>query len=74
MGLFNTHENPNPKCPVGAHIQTVLNDRLQQAQQALEAQLGRSTVADVVRDITRAIEDDDLPQPELQHNQAHVSG
>jgi len=74
MGLFNTHENPNPDCPVGAHIQAVLNDRLQQAQQALEAQLGRSTVTDVVRDITRAIEDDDLPQPELQHGEAHGSG
>lgn len=63
MGLFNTHEHPNPKCPVGANIQAALADRLHQAQKALEEQLGRTTVAEVVRDIARAIADSDLPGP-----------
>ena len=62
MGLFNTHENPNPNCPIGAHIQSVLNDRLHQAQQALEKHLGLTSVAEVVRDLTRAIEERDLPR------------
>lgn len=62
MGLFNTHEHPNPNCPVGANIQAVLHVRLHQAQQAMEMQLGRTTVADVARDLTCAIEDGGLPR------------
>jgi len=34
--LFHLHEQPNPKCPVGANIQSVLQLVLISAQSAME--------------------------------------
>ncbi|MGN0056091.1 MAG: Rrf2 family transcriptional regulator [Atopobiaceae bacterium] len=49
--LFHFHENPCPQCPVGGNIHAALDGRLQAAQQALEDQLQRTTLADVEKDI-----------------------
>lgn len=47
--LFSLHhERPNPACPVGHHIQAALEDTLDAAQRALEAELGRETIAGVL--------------------------
>lgn len=46
--LFAFHQNPNPKCPVGANIQAALENQLIEAQQAMEAQLERTTLEEVV--------------------------
>ena len=49
--LFHFHENPCPQCPVGGNIHAALDGRLTAAQQALEDQLQRTTLADVEKDI-----------------------
>jgi len=47
--LFATHRSPPCKsCPVGANVLEVLKPTLSKATQALERELGRVTIADVV--------------------------
>lgn len=48
--LFHFHENPNPKCPVGRNIHNVLDNKLEQVQKALENELQKITLADIIRD------------------------
>src|SRR5881394_211069 len=51
--VFALHRSPpNPKCPVGKHIQPALSSVLSRAERALEGELGEVTVADVVRSVT----------------------
>lgn len=49
--LFNIHDKPNPRCPVGRNIQAALDDTLRRAQAALEQQLASVSVAQVVADL-----------------------
>ncbi|SMO86996.1 Rrf2 family transcriptional regulator [Melghirimyces algeriensis] len=49
--LFNIHEEPNPDCPVGARIQTVLQLILERTQSAMEEVLGNITMKQVVTDL-----------------------
>lgn len=51
--VFGLHEEPNPACPVGRNIQAELQDRFDAATRALEAELARTTIADLARGITR---------------------
>lgn len=47
--LFATHRSPPcASCPVGANVLEVLKPTLSRATQALERELGRVTIADVV--------------------------
>lgn len=55
-GLFRFHENPNADCPVGRNIHKVMDGRLKSAQQALESELKRTTLADVIFDTRKIIE------------------
>lgn len=55
--LFHFHENPNPNCPVGKNIHTVLNDKLLHIQEAMEREMKRYTIADVVNDIKRCLDE-----------------
>ena len=48
--LFHFHENPNHKCPVGRNIHNVLDNKLAQVQKALEDELQKITLADVIKD------------------------
>lgn len=48
--LFHFHENPNYQCPVGRNIHNVLDNRLEQVQSALEKELKKITLADIVKD------------------------
>lgn len=42
------HQEPNRKCPVGAHIQPILTDIITQAEAAREKELAKLTLAEVV--------------------------
>lgn len=49
--LFHFHENPNPRCPVGKNIHTVLDARLDQIQKAMEREMKSVTIQDVMADM-----------------------
>ena len=46
--LFHFHENPNRQCPVGRNIHTVFDDKLDKVQQAMENEMRRITMADLI--------------------------
>ncbi|MGT2926090.1 Rrf2 family transcriptional regulator [Streptococcus cuniculipharyngis] len=46
--LFSFHDNPNPACPVGRSIHSLLDDRLLAAQRAMEAELAQVSLADLL--------------------------
>ena len=48
--LFHFHENPNQACPVGRNIHNALDDKLMLVQKAMEDEMERITLADVLRD------------------------
>lgn len=54
--LFHFHENPNPLCPVGRNIHTVLDNRLLKVQRAMENELSAITLKDVLTDTKNLIE------------------
>ena len=54
--LFHFHENPNHKCPVGRNIHNVLDSKLEQVQKALENELQKITLADIIKDTQYYIE------------------
>ena len=57
-GLFHFHENPNADCPVGRNIHKVMDGRLAAAQAALENELKSTTLAQVVADTRRIIDEE----------------
>lgn len=56
--LFHFHENPNPECLVGRNIHRILDDKLQQVQKAMECEMQKITLADVIRDTKKCISED----------------
>ena len=54
-GLFHFHEQPNPDCPVGRNIHRVLDQRLVDAQKAMEERLKTTTLADIAEDTKQAV-------------------
>ncbi len=57
-GLFRFHENPNAKCPVGRNIHKVMDSRLEAAQTALENELKKTTLAQIVADTRKIISEE----------------
>lgn len=49
--LFGFHEQPNPACQVGRNIHPLLDSRLENAQSALEKELGQTTIADLLAEL-----------------------
>jgi len=50
--VFAMHSRqPNVLCPVGRNIQRGLSSHYQKAQAAMEAELARTTIADVLKDV-----------------------
>lgn len=49
--LFHFHENPNPACPVGKAVHTVLDGRLAAIQQAMRTQMEGVTLQDLLDDM-----------------------
>ena len=54
--LFHFHENPNPQCPVGKNIHNILDDKLQQVQDAMERELQSITLEDVKEDLEKYLQ------------------
>lgn len=54
-GLFRFHENPNPNCSVGRNIQGVLSARLDEIQTAMENEMRKTSLADIVADTKEQI-------------------
>ncbi len=54
--LFHFHEHPNPECPVGKNIHLVLDDKLLNIQNAMEVQMQKMTIADVVGETKQYIQ------------------
>ena len=57
-GLFHFHENPNVDCPVGRNIHKAMDSRLDAAQTALENELKSTTLAEVVADTRKIIDEE----------------
>ena len=57
-GLFHFHENPNVDCPVGRNIHKAMDGRLKAAQAALENELKSTTLAQVVADTRKIIDEE----------------
>jgi Rrf2 family protein len=55
--LFHFHENPNPNCPVGRNIHYVLDDKLKRIQSAMENEMAKITIADVIDDTKKRIQE-----------------
>ena len=47
------HQSPNPRCPVGRHIQATLEARIDAAERALYDELARTTIAELAADVVR---------------------
>lgn len=54
-GLFHFHEAPNPLCPVGRNIHTVLDSRLAQIQDAMEQEMRSVTLENILNDTKKLI-------------------
>lgn len=48
--LFSFHETPNPSCPVGKNIHSILDDKLFQVQQSMEKELASISLKDILED------------------------
>lgn len=53
--LFHFHENPNPACPVGGNIHSILDEKLERVQNAMEHELQSITLEDVKKDMAKYI-------------------
>lgn len=49
--IFRFHESPNPSCPVGRNIHAVLDGHLDDAQTALENELRKVTLRDLLGEL-----------------------
>ncbi|WP_307340522.1 Rrf2 family transcriptional regulator [Caldalkalibacillus uzonensis] len=49
--LFNFHDHPNPECPIGAHIESVLRTKMLEAQSAMEQKLAGVTLAQLTTEL-----------------------
>lgn len=49
--VFNFHPNPNTKCPVGNKIHKVLDPALENVQKAMENEMRKTTLADLLNGI-----------------------
>jgi Rrf2 family protein len=47
------HASANPNCPVGRNIQRSLEDRIDAVERAMNAELARTTIAELATDVTR---------------------
>ena len=53
--LFHFHENPNPQCPVGKNIHTILDTRLEEIQKAMEKEMSLVSIQDIMNDTKKLI-------------------
>jgi len=48
--FFNFHKHPNDACPVGKNIHTVLDWHLEEIQEAMNVQMAKTTLAELLED------------------------
>lgn len=53
--LFHFHNDPNTNCPVGKNIHRVLDDKLNKIQRAMEDEMRKITLAEVISDTRKLI-------------------
>lgn len=53
--LFHFHENPNPDCPVGRNIHSVMDSRLDSIQSAMENEMNNITLSMLIEDTRNRI-------------------
>lgn len=56
--LFHFHENPNNLCPVGKNIHNILDIRLNTIQEAMEKEMKSVTIADIMDQTKKLIEEE----------------
>jgi Rrf2 family protein len=49
--VLSIHTHPNPECPIGGNIQASLTDVFGKAQNAMEMELRKFTIADILQDV-----------------------
>ncbi len=49
--LFHFHENPNPECPVGKNVHTVLDNKLFAIQEVMREKMKSITLQDLIDDM-----------------------
>ena len=50
--LLPLHANPDPRCPVGCRVHSVLGEAFGTAERALKVALARTTLADLLHEVT----------------------
>lgn len=53
--LFHFHENPNQQCLVGKNIHTILDERLDEIQKAMEKEMQSVSIQDMMDDAKKLI-------------------
>ena len=53
--LFHFHENPNPECPVGKNVHTVLDNKLFAIQVAMRKKMDSITLQDLIDDMNNIL-------------------
>lgn len=53
--LFHFHENPNPQCPVGRTVHSVLDGRLDNIQSAMENEMAKITLKQLIEETKEQI-------------------
>ena len=48
--LFHFHENPNPQCPVGKTVHSVMDEKLENIQSAMENEMSKITLNQLVEE------------------------
>lgn len=53
--LFHFHENPNPQCPVGRTVHSVMDGKLDNIQSAMENEMAKITLNQLVKETKEQI-------------------
>ena len=51
--LFSFHKNPNKNCPIGKNIHNLIDDELEKVQKAMEIELKKITLYDIVKKLKK---------------------
>lgn len=54
LEIFPLHREPNPRCPVGRNINTILRGRIVEVEEAVAVELSLTTIADLAAEISAA--------------------
>ncbi len=53
--LFHFHENPNLQCPIGRNVHSVMDEKLEKIQYAMENEMDNITLEQLVKEIKEKI-------------------